>query len=88
MITFSFALIEAMGTNCIRESKRTAKLTRELRIYYISFLKSKVCSPPYCCALLLDPRMNCPESVGSLGVSNRCKSFGLTSIERRKSQVV
>ena len=40
----------------IHGSKHTTKLTKELRIDYISFLQSKVHSPPYCCALLLDPR--------------------------------
>ena len=40
--------------NSVTGPRRTAKLTREFRIYYIFFLKSKVRSPPYCCALLLD----------------------------------
>ena len=40
-----------------------SKIIEVVRSHSGSFLYSKVCSPPYCCAVLLDPRIthNCEK---------------------------
>ena len=40
----------------MRESKSTAKPPMEFLVNNIVSFYKKVCSPPYCCAVLLDPR--------------------------------
>ena len=53
-LTLIYLVWHSNNFNSIRGSRHRAKLTRDFRIDYVSFLKSKVRSPPYCCDLLLD----------------------------------